>query len=81
MCNSTNYGAVIRYSCDAIHHCQGTRCWGPGPVTLPVRLGGWGWASSPSTGLSHNRRVRGDRSPITAWPPPRLISTSHGVAV
>lgn len=28
MCNNTNYGYFICYSCDAIHHCQGTRCWG-----------------------------------------------------
>lgn len=38
MCNNTNYGDFICYSCDTIHHCQGTRCWGPCPMLLPVLL-------------------------------------------
>lgn len=80
MCNNTNYGAVICYSCDAIHHSQGAVAgvWGPWCCLL-----GWvgGGGLLPSTGLSHNRRVRGDHGPPPPGHPHAGFPSAHGVAI
>lgn len=68
MCNNTNYGAVICYSCDAIHRSQGAVAGVRGPWRCLLGLVGGG-------GLLPEHRAEpqpvGERGP---WSPHRLAT-------